>query len=64
MGPGLVSCDVFPSFFIPAVFRFTVGRLVEVLTSTGMYLVPREAFRGTHSTTFGLFRETTEEFML
>jgi hypothetical protein len=64
MGWGSVSCNVISFFFVPAVFRLGVGRLVEALTSTGMYLVPRETFRGTHSTTFGLFRETTDAFML
>lgn len=64
MGWGLVSCNVFSFFLVPAAFRLGVGRLVEALTSTGMYLVPRETFRGTHSTTFGLFRVTTDAFML
>lgn len=63
MGPGLVSCNVFPSLFVPVVSLFVVGQLVEALTSTGVYPVPRETFRGTHSTTFGLFCETADVFM-
>jgi hypothetical protein len=67
MDGGSASCNTasWLSISIPTASIPCICRLVEVLTSTGTYLVPRERSRGTHSITLALdfLWKTLDAFM-
>jgi hypothetical protein len=64
-GSALCNIASWWSISIPTASRLGTCRFFEVLTSTGMCLVPREPFQGTHSITLALdlLWKTLDAFM-